>query len=337
MKLSKINRLLGINRGLLKSSLVVIPLCFALLPAQTAYAQEAEDSAMADNEEFGMEEDSGLDDLLAAVLSEEDGDDDEPVLPGRPPRPPKVVSKIATNYGAKETLRWKINKQAFIDGYFDQAIATQDNPYKSPGSKFAFGVTGNYLWNGFTLTAGADFKRSYADVYGAWDGVQDATYSLGASRKISLNKQWTLSPSLKQTSVRSDTASNDLSKTAISLPLSYALNKVWTIKALTVGYATQTYTNRVQAQTDKTMSYSTGAAYKLSEKSTLELGLSRETRTSDQSSAEYSKTTLTPKFDYKISPTSSFGVSFGYETHSTSKDEFSRWVIVPKIQFRKDI
>jgi len=345
MKISKINRLLGIHSGLLKSSLILIPLGLPLLTAQnafaqtaqTAFAQEDEASAMGDDEEFGMGEtdDGAFEDMLSEL--DDYGDDDEPDLPGRPPKPRKVVSKIALNYGAKESLRWKINKQAFIDGYVDQAIATQDNPYKSPSSKFAFGVTGNYLWNGFTLTAGADFKRGYADVYGAWDGVQDATYSLGVSRKISLNKQWTLSPSLKQTTVRSDTASKDLSRTAISLPLSYAVNKRWTIKALTLGYATQTYTNRLQGQTDKTMSYSTGAAYKMSENATLELGLSRETRTSDQSSAEYSKTTITPKFDYKISSTSSFGIGFGYETHTTSKEESSRWVIVPKIQFRKDI
>jgi len=338
MKLVQSKLLLSKGNFLLKSSLVGIPLCLAVLSGPQAFAQDmAQDSVSDDDSDSMMMSESTLDELVSKILSEEDGDDDEPDLPGKPPKPRKVVPKIATNYAAKQALRWKINKDAFIDGYLEQAIAAQDDPYRAPGSKSAYGVTGNYIWNGFTLTAGADFRRSYADIFGAWDGVQDATYSLGVSRKISLSKQWTLSPSFKQTTVRSDKAAKDLSKSALSFPLSFALDKQWTIKALTVGYATQTFTNRAQGQTDQTLSYSTGASYKLSDKSTLDLSVNREIRTSNQSSSEYSKTTITPKFDYKISPTSSFGISLGYETHTTSKEEFSRWIIVPKFEIRKDI
>lgn len=337
MKNTHVKKLAGCGDALLKSSLLALPLCVALMASPLAYAQGIEqDSASDDDQEMVMEEDT-LQAMIDQTNSDEEGDDDEPDLPGRPPKPKKVTSKLATTYGVKETLRWKINKAAFVDGYLEQVVAAQDDPYKSPGSKGAFGVSGNYVWNGFTLTAGADYKRSYADIFGAWDGVQDATYSLGVSRKVSLSKLWTLSPSLKQTTVRSDVASKDLAKTAISLPLSYALNKEWTIKALTVGYATQTYTNRVLAQTDKTMTYATGASYKVSDKTTFDLSLNREIRSSTIAATEYSKTTITPKLDYKISPTSSFGISLGYETHSTSKEDTSRWVIVPKLQLRKDI
>jgi hypothetical protein len=322
----------------LKSSLVAIPLCLAVLSCPQAFAQDMSgDSASDDDSDTTLMSESTLDELVNQVLAEEDGDDDEPDLPGKPKKPAKVHSKLATTYAAKEVLRWKINKNAFIDGYLEQAIAAQDDPYQPRGSKSAYGLSGSYSWDGFNLTGGADFKRSYKDVFGDWDGVVDKTYSLGVSRKIGLSKQWTLSPSFKQTRVLSDVAAKDLSKTAISLPLSFALNKEWTLKVLTLGYATQTYTNRVQAQTDQTMNYVTGAAYKLSEKATLDLSVNREVRTSNQSSAEYSKTTITPKFDYKISPTSSIGIALGYETHSNSKEEFSRWLIVPKFEIRIDI
>ncbi len=320
----------------LKLIVVTLPVGLSVLASSNVFAQvtNQETSSNEDDEDEG---DSNLDEMISGITGEQDGDDDEPDRPGKAPKPRKINSKISTTYGAKQALRWKINKQAFFEGYVDEAIATQDDPYKTPGSKFAFGVNGNYIWNGFTLTAGADYKRSYTDVFGAWDGIQDATYSFGVSRKISLSKQWALSPSFKQTIVRSDLATKELTKTAFSFPFSYALNKVWTIKALTVGFATQTYTNRVLPQTDLTSTYSTGVAYKLSEKSSLDLTLGREIRTSNQSSAEYSKTSITPKLDYKISPTSSIGISFGYETHTTSKEEFSRWIIVPKLQLRKDI
>lgn len=338
MKLLKTDSCLQNSQVLLRSGLILITFFLTVLSCPHAFAQDSsQDSTSDDDEDSMMVSESTLDELVSKIFSEEDGDDDEPDLPGKPPKPPKVISKIGITYSAKQVLRWKINKDAIIDAYLQQAIAAQDSPYKSPGSKFDYGFAGNYAWKGFTLTAGMDVKRSYADIFSAWDGIQDTTYNLGISRKINLSKQWTLSPSLKQTRVRSDIASKELSRSALNVPLSFALNKEWTIKALTIGYATQTYTNRVQGQTDTTVNYATGATYKLSSKSTLDFSLNREIRNSNQSSAEYAKTTITPKFDYKISPTSTFGISFGYETHSTSKEEFSRWLISPKFEIRKDI
>jgi len=65
--------------------------------------------------------------------------------------------------------------------------------------------------------------------------------------------------------------------------------------------------------------------------------VSREERYSNQSSAEYSKTTVMSKYEYKFSPTSTVGIGIGYETHSNSTEQFSRWLLVPKVQIRFDI
>jgi hypothetical protein len=198
------------------------------------------------------------------------------------------------------------------------------------------GLSGNYLWNGFTLTAGFNSKRNYTDIYRQWDGKLDRTYSLGASRKFKLSNEWTLAPSVKLTRLRSDTATKELNRADLNLPFSYALNKKWTLKALTVAYSTQTYTNRVQDQTDRTWTLSTGVAYKWSEKSTFEVNVSREKRFSNQDAAEYTRTAIIPKYEYKISPTSSVGIAIGRATRSSRADEFSHWIVVPKLQLRMD-
>jgi len=310
-------------------NLLLLPVCIGLLAATPAIAQN-DDS---DDELWTSSNDRELDELLHKILEEDDGDDEVPTKV----RAPKVHSKLLTTYGAKQALRWKINKTAFLEGYVDQGIGALDSPYKPPTSKFAGGILGNYLLGGFTITGGLDLKRNYSDVYADWDGLLDRTFNLGVSRKFNLTKDLAFAPSLRQSSVRSDKSSKDLSKLDLSLPLSYALDKQWTLKVLTVGISSQTYTNRAQEQTDKTWSYSTGLAYKWSEKSSFDVTLSREDRYSNQSSAEYTRTTIMPKYEYKISPTSSLGIAIGYETHVNNTEEFSRWLIVPKIQLRIDI
>jgi hypothetical protein len=57
--------------------------------------------------------------MISGITGEQDGDDDEPDRPGKAPKPRKINSKISTTYGAKQALRWKINKQAFFEGYVD--------------------------------------------------------------------------------------------------------------------------------------------------------------------------------------------------------------------------
>jgi hypothetical protein len=316
-------------RNKLKIGSLAILCSLAVVAAPQAFAQDEPPT----DEEWADTDGQELDDLIHKIQEENDGDDD---VPGGA-KPPKVQSKIMTTYGAKQALRWKINKHAFVEGYLDQAIGTQDSSYKTPNSKFSGGFSASYLWNGFALSGGVDFKRNYNDVYKDWDGFLDTTYRLGAARKFKLSKEWTLSPSINFSKLQSGKATKELNKTDLSLPFSYALNKQWTLKALALAYSTQTYTHRVEAQTDNTSTASTGFAYKWSEKSTFDVSISSEKRFSNQASAEYTRTSIMPKYEYKISPTSSIGIAVGHETRSSRTEEFSRWILVPKLQLRIEI
>ena len=317
------------GRNELKIGSLVVFFCLAVVATPQAFAQDEGP----DDEEWTSASDQELDDLIHKVQEENDGDDDVPGVA----KPPKVQSKIMTIYGAKEALRWKINKQGFVEVFVDQAIGTQDDPYKTSNSKFAGGLSANYLWNGFAFAGLIDVKRSYNDVYNTWDGVTDTTYRLGAWRKFKLSKEWTLSPSVSFSHLQSGKATKELNKSDLSLPFSYALNKQVTLKALTLAYSRQTYTNRDEAQTDNTSTISTGFTYKWSEKSTFDVTFSREQRFSNKDSAEYTRTSITPKYEYKISPTSSIGFAIGRETRTSSTEEFSRWILVPKLQLRIDM
>jgi len=307
----------------------LIPLLIALSISPLSFAQDMDD----DSDQMIDMNSNNLDELLRKIETEDDGDDD---LPTAKPKP-KAHSKLLSTYGAKQSLRFKLNKDAFIDGYFDEGIGAQDNAYKKPTSKFTGGVSGNFLFKGYTLSGGLDIKRNYSGTYGDWDGIQDRTYMLGAARKIKLSNQWTVTPSIRQTVIDSDQKTKNLRKTDLSLPFSYALDKVWTIKALTVGFSTQTFTNRAEEQTDRTWTISSGIAYKWTDKTTFDVSVSREQRYSNKISVEYAKTTIMPKLEYKLSPTSSLGFGLGYVTHSNSTEQFSRWLLAPKVQVRWDI
>jgi hypothetical protein len=104
-----------------------------------------------------------------------------------------------------------------------------------------------------------------------------------------------------------------------------------------VGFSTQTFTNRAEEQTDRTWTISSGIAYKWTDKTTFDVSVSREQRYSNKISVEYAKTTIMPKLEYKLSPTSSLGFGLGYVTHSNSTEQFSRWLLAPKVQVRWDI
>ncbi len=313
----------------MKFKFKLIPLLIALSISPLTFAQDIDD----DTDELMDLSSNDLDELLRKIEAEDDGDDD---LPTAKPKP-KAHSKFLSTYGAKQSLRFKLSKDAFIDGYFDEGIGAQDNPYKKPTSKFTGGLTGNFLLKGYTLSGGFDIKRNYSGTYGDWDGVLDRTYTVGAARKFKLSKQWTVAPSIRQTVIDSDQKTKNLRKTDLSLPFSYALDKVWTIKALTVGFSTQTFTHRAEEQTDRTWTVSSGVAYKWSDKTTLDVTVSREQRYSNKSSVEYEKTTIMPKLEYKFSPTSSVGFGLGYVTHSNSTEQFSRWLLAPKVQIRWDM
>jgi hypothetical protein len=313
----------------MKIKFKLIPLLIALSISPLTFAQDIDD----DTDELIDLSSNDLDELLRKIEAEDDGDDD---LPTAKPKP-KAHSKLLSTYGAKQSLRFKLNKDGFIDGYFDEGIGAQDNPYKKPTSKFTGGVNGNFLFKGYTLSGGFDIKRNYSGTYGDWDGVLDRTYKVGVARKFKLSKQWTVTPSIKQTVIDSDQQTKNLRKTDLSLPFSYALDKVWTVKALTVGFSTQTFTHRAEEQTDRTWTISSGVAYKWDDKTTLDVTVSREQRYSNKSSVEYAKTTVMPKLEYKLSPTSSVGVGLGYVTHSNSTEQFSRWLLAPKVQVRWDI
>ena len=313
----------------MKIKFKLVPLLIALSISPLSFAQDMDD----DSDQMIDMNSNNLDELLRKIESEDDGDDD---LPTAKPKP-KAHSKFLSTYGAKQSLRFKLNKDAFIDGYLDEGIGAQDNPYKKPTSKFTGGVAGNFLFKGYTFSGVLDLKRNYIGTFNDWDEVLDKTYSLAVARKIKLNNQWTVAPSIRQTVIDSDQKTRNLRKTDLTLPFSYALDKVWTIKALTVGYSTQTFTNRAEAQTDRTWTVSSGFAYKWSDKTTLDLTVSREERYSNKSSVEYSKTTVMPKLEYKLSPTSSVGFGLGYVTHSNSTEQFSRWLLAPKVQLRWDM
>ncbi len=313
----------------MKIDFKLIPLLIALSISPLTFAQDIED----DTNEIMDLSSNDLDQLLRKIETEDDGDDD---LPTAKPKP-KAHSKFLANYGAKQSLRFKLNKDAFIDGYLDQAVGAQDNPYKKPTSKFTGGVTGNFLFQGYTLSGGLDFKRNYNGTFNDLDEMLDRTYSLAAARKFKLTNQWTVAPVIRQTVIDSDLKTRNLRKTDLTLPFNYALDKIWTIKALTVGFSSQTFTDRAEEQTDRTWTVSSGVAYKWSDKTTLDLTVSKEQRYSNKSSVEYVKTTVMPKLEYKLSPTSSAGFGLGYVTHSNSTEQFSHWMLAPKVQVRWDI
>ena len=217
-------------RNKLKIGLLAIPFWLAVAAAPQAFAQDAR----SEDEEWVFN-DRELDDLIRRIEEEDDGDNDVPTRV----RKPKVQAKRLTGWGAKEALRWTINKQAFIEGYLEQAVGELRDPYLTPSSKSEGGLTGNYLWNGFTLNGGFFFTRNYSGTFNTDNVIRDTTYNLGAARKFNLSKDLTLTPSVKYTKLSSSTATKDLKKSDASLPFSYALNKEWTLKALTVAYSTQ--------------------------------------------------------------------------------------------------
>lgn len=275
------------------------------------------------------------DESYAGCSIEEETDGDCGV-PTKSPKP-KVHAKRLTIYSAREGLRYKFNKDALIDVYSVQTSGTQNVPQLASSSKFSGGLSAAFLVSGFTLTAGIDVLHNYTGTFNDWNGKVDNTYNFEVSRKIKLSPQWTITPSVKQTRLVSDTATKEFSKTDLSLPFSYALDKLWTFKAATFAYSKQTYANRDEAQTDKTWTLSTGVAYKWSAKSTLDISINRQVRHSDQFSAEYLKTTVLPKYEYKLSPTSTVSMGIGYERHSNSVEQFGRWILAPKVQLRWDL
>lgn len=312
----------------MKIGMLAIPLCLAALTTTQVFAGD------------GDEEDPPPASPPACSIEEEtDGDCGAPAKGSNPKAPPKakVHSKMLTTYSAREALRYKFNKDAFIDAYSDQTVGTQSVPIAASSSKFSGGLNVNFLVRGFTLTAGVDRLRNYTGTFEDWNGITDNAYSFGASRKINLSSQWTLAPSVKQTRLVSDTATKEFSKTDLSLPFSYALNKLWTVKAVTFAYSKQTYANRDFDQTDKTWTLSTGVAYKWSAKSTLEISVNRQVRHSDVTAAEFLKTTVLPKYEYKLSPISIVSMGIGYERHANSVEQFGRWILAPKVQLRWDL
>jgi len=265
----------------------------------------------------------------------EDGDCEAPNP--KKPRTPKVHPKSMTNWGARETLRWNINKQSFIEGYFDQTISAQDDPYKMESSRFSLGLNGSYIWKGNTFTAGVDVLRNQGGTFTSWDNNHDKTYNVAVTRKLPLIDKWSLTPTFRLTRALNDAVTKDLSRSEITLPLSYALNKLWTIKVLTVTYSEQTYTSRELPQTDMTSNNATGFAYKWSDKSTIDVSLSRQQRYSNQSTAEFVRESFTPKYVYNISRTSNFALSIGREVHSNSTEQVTRNIITPKLSIRWDL
>jgi len=270
------------------------------------------------------------------TLQEIEDGDCEPPNPKKP-RTPKVHPKSMTNWGARETLRWNINKQSFIEGYFDQTISAQDDPYKMESSRFSLGLNGSYIWKGNTFTAGVDVLRNQGGTFTSWDNNHDKTYNVAVTRKLPLIDKWSLTPTFRLTRALNDAVTKDLSRSEITLPLSYALNKLWTIKVLTVTYSEQTYTSRELPQTDMTSNNATGFAYKWSDKSTIDVSLSRQQRYSNQSTAEFVRESFTPKYVYNISRTSNFALSIGREVHSNSTEQVTRNIITPKLSIRWDL
>lgn len=310
----------------MKIGMLVITFCLAAFTVPQAFAQD-------DEETWEPPTGLGPPDKNEETEKETDGDND---VPKKAPKP-KVHSKVLVTYGAREALRFKLGKDAFIDAYVDQGAGTQDVPLQTSSAKFSGGLSAAFLVEGFTLTANIDILRNYTGIYGDWNGKYDKTYSFGVSRKIKLSPLWTITPSLKETRLVSDTATKEYSKTDLSLPVSYAFNKLWTIKAVTLAYSKQTYANRDEAQTDKTWTVSSGVAYKWSAKSTLDITINRQVRQSDQFSAEFLKTTVLPKYEYKLSPTSAVSMGIGYERHANSVEQFGRWILAPKVQLRWDL
>ncbi len=315
-------------RSKMRFGVLAIPLCLAAFTTTPVFAEDD------DFDPPPTERDAGC-----TIEEETDGDCGAPVKGANPKAPPKakVHSKMLTTYSAREALRYKFNKDAFIDAYSDQTIGTQSVPIAASSSKLSGGLNVNFLVSGFTLTAGIDRLRNYTGTYANWNNQTDNTYSFGASRKINLSPQWTLTPSVKQTRLVSDTATKEFSKTDLSLPLSYALNKLWTIKALTFAFSKQDFANREFDQTDRTWTLSTGVAYKWSAKSTVEIAVNRQVRRSDLTSAEFLKTTILPKYEYKFTPTSTVSMGIGYERHANSVEQFGRWILAPKVQLRWDL
>ncbi len=315
-----------------------LPLCAAsLFLTAPAYAQDqASDEMQSDAATQEQLVDDGfpsLDDLLHKIEEKEDGDDDVPTKV----KTPKVQPRFLTTWGAKQSLRYKVNKETTIEGYLEQAIGSLDEPYKVPSSNWVAGLAGVYLGGGNSFTASMQVKQSYSDVFGTWDGSKDANFALGASRSIKLDKQWKLAPSVKLSKLTSDIKSRELQRYDLSLPLSYALNKTVTLKPITIAYNSQTYTSRPVDQTDRTTAFSTGVQYQSSAKSVFELTLSREERLSNQASAEYVRASITPKFDYKISSTSSIGLALSFEHRTSNSEDFVRWILAPKFQLKIDL
>ena len=277
--------------------------------------------------------DSMLDELMHKLEAESDGDDEVPTVK---PKPPKVHPKVLATYGARQALRHKINKDASIEGYFEEGVGAQDAPYRRPSSSWVAGISGSYVLGGFNLNASFGARHGYSGLYDTWDSVRDRTWSFGISRHFKLSREWSVAPNLRTSTLKSQTSSKELNRRDLTLPFSYVLNKEVTLKALTVAYSTQRYTNRPITQTDNTTTLSTGIQYRLNAKSTFEVNLGREKRSSDQVQAEYVRKTITPKYEYKFSSTSTVGIEIGRETRTSATENFSRWVIVPRLQSRYD-
>jgi len=210
---------------------------------------------------------------------------------GRPPT-------LSINPSVWIGVRHRVSKSFLIDFYVKQKATIRENPYQTPSSDVAGGISAAWSVGGFSLSSAFEVKESFKEYYGPWNGT---AFDLRAAvaRRITLAPVWTVLPAFLVSLLWSNPDSRNRWKLELSAPLGYALDKQWTWEPLIPTVSMQAYENRRTAQRDWTMNVSTGVRYQITPVTMIGLAFGFEQRQSNVASAEYSRWVLRPKLQLR--------------------------------------
>lgn len=240
------------------------------------------------------------DDQDIANIAGSGGNSTDPATPARPargggrPSPPT----LSINPSVWTGLRHRFSPSFLVDVYLKQKFTIRENPYQTPTTASSGGVSGAWLVNGFSLSAGFEVKEDFKEFYGPWNGT---SFDLrGAiARQVTLAADWSVLPAFLVSHIWTNPITRERWKIEWSAPLSYALTKELTLQPVIPTISMQAYTHRRVGQLDWTFNLSTGARYQLTPVTMVAFAFGYEQRQSNVPSAEYSRWVLAPKLQLR--------------------------------------
>jgi|GEM_PF-6334840 len=230
------------------------------------------------------------------------GHNSDPAPRARPPsgqtsrgRPPSLSVTSTIWFG----FRHKFSKDFLVDFYTKQKSGVREQPYQTPTTEAAGGLSAAWSVAGFTLSGAFETKESFKGFYGPWNGTG---YDLrtAIARQIPLWESWSVTTSMLTSHLWSSVRTRERWKVELAAPLNFQLGNGWTLQPLIPSVALSAYTHRRTGQRDWTFDIGAGVRYQVNPVTVLAMSAGFEQRLSNVATAEYSRWVLRPKVQVRV-------------------------------------